>query len=246
MSTMLIRGPDEIDQARSRLFRNRVVWWARANGRRLPWRFSGQSVYRLVVTEVLLQRTKAETVAGIYDQFFRAYPNWSLLARASSHFLQGLLRGIGLWRRRSGRLIEFAERVYNMGGDLPKSREELERLPCVGQYVASAALLFQGVSNEPLLDAGMARVLERVFGPRLLADIRYDSYVQQLAREVVDCDDAVNVNWAILDLAALVCRKKAPNCQPCPVHELCRYGRRIVPIKAFSKTRDNASEVAVE
>ena len=227
MSTKNIFSPDEIDEARVRLFRNRVGQWARENGRRLPWRRSRQSVYQLVVTEVLLQQTKAETVAAVYDQFFGAYPNWESLARADLHDLQGLLRRIGLWRRRSGRLIEFAERVHQMGGDLPKSREELEQLPCVGQYVASAALLFQGVSNEPLLDAGMSRVLERFFGPRLLADIRYDSYLQQLAREVVDCDDAISVNWAILDLSALVCRSKAPKCQICPLHELCRYGRRV-------------------
>lgn len=221
--------PDEIDAAKVRLFRNRVLRWAREHGRHFPWRRAGEPLYRLVVTEVLLQQTKAETVATVYDQLFAKYPNWRSLASADLDELTTLLRRTGLWRRRPARLIAFAQRMNELGGQLPKTREELEELPCVGQYVASAALLFQGVSNEPLLDVGMARVLERFFGPRKLADIRYDPYLQVLARNAVACEEAVDTNWAILDLSALICRPKAPRCEICPVREVCRYRRRTTP-----------------
>lgn len=180
-------------------------------------------MYQLVVTEVLLQQTKAETVASFYGGFFEAYPNWHSLANANPKELQVVLRPLGLWRRRAVRLIEFAKSVHQIGDELPSSREGLEQLPSVGQYVANAALLFQGVSNEPLLDSGMARVLERFFGPRKLADIRYDPYLQTLAREVVDCGNAIDVNWGILDLSSSLCRRTAPRCSECPVAEVCRY-----------------------
>jgi len=221
--------PDEIDAARLRLFRKRVLGWAKENGRQFPWRRAGEPLYRLVVTEALLQQTRAETVASVYDQLFAKYPDWELLASAELDELTELLRRTGLWRRRPAKLIAFAQRVTELGGQPPKTREELEELPCVGQYVASAALLFQGVSNEPLLDAGMARILERFFGPRKLADIRYDPYLQALARNAIDCDESVDMNWAILDLSALVCRPRAPKCEICPIREFCRYRRRTAP-----------------
>jgi len=63
----------------------------------------------------------------------------------------------------------------------------------------------------------MARVLERYFGPRKLADIRYDPYLQKLAHRVVDCEAPAAVNWAILDLAALVCKARGPRCSQCPL-----------------------------
>ena len=44
--------------------------------------------------------------------------------------------------------------------------------------VANAILLVCHEQPEPLLDSNMARVIERVFGPRKLADIRYDPYLQ--------------------------------------------------------------------
>jgi A/G-specific adenine glycosylase len=97
----------------------------------------------------------------------------------------------------------------------------------VGQYVANAVLLFAHGRREPLLDVNVARVLERHFGPRRLADIRYDPYLQALARMVVSSKHPAKVNWALLDLAALICRIRAPLCQECPLSATCRdYARR--------------------
>ena len=217
---------DALHAARVRLFQNRIREWFKVYGRALPWRRPNQSLYRLVVTEVLLQRTKAESVAAIYDQFFSKYPDWSVLAEADPTEIQVILKYIGLWKRRPPKLIAFANAVVERGGELPKTREELEEIPAVGQYVASAALLFREISNEPLLDAGMARVLERFFGPRKLADIRYDPYLQTLSHAVVDDCDAVSLNWGILDLAALVCQRTRLKCEICPLDNYC-HSRQI-------------------
>ncbi len=69
----------------------------------------------------------------------------------------------------------------------------------------------------------MARILERYFGPRQMADIRYDPYLQDLARQVVGkAKDPRLVNWAILDLGALVCTARNPRCNACPLKKGCR------------------------
>jgi len=96
-------------------------------------------------------------------------------------------------------------------------------MPGVGQYVANAVYLFCHRTAEPLLDATMARVLERYFGPRRLVDIRYDPYLQELARSVVAGNDAIDVNWALLDLGAMVCRPRDPLCEICPVARGCYW-----------------------
>ena len=108
-------------------------------------------------------------------------------------------------------------------GRFPKYREEIEALPGVGQYVANSVLLFCYDQPEPLLDTNMARVLERVYKPRQLADIRYDPYLQSLARRIVHCKRPKDINWAILDLAALVCVVGTPRCESCPITKLCSY-----------------------
>jgi A/G-specific adenine glycosylase len=69
----------------------------------------------------------------------------------------------------------------------------------------------------------MARVLERVFGPRKLVDIRYDPYLPALARPVVRGGRVPEVNWAILDLAAKVYTTNNPKCPMRPLRVRCRY-----------------------
>jgi A/G-specific adenine glycosylase len=93
----------------------------------------------------------------------------------------------------------------------------------VGQYIANAAMLFGKHAAEPLLDVNMARVLERYFGPRTLADIRYDPYLQSLARWVISGSNPVRLNWAILDFAAAVCIVRNPSCGSCPLSSECEY-----------------------
>ena len=114
--------------------------------------------------------------------------------------------------------MEMAKR----NGRLPSSRAEIESLPNVGQYVANAIELFGYGRERPLLDSGMARVLERFYGPRRLADIRFDPYLQALAHRVVADKAARETNWAILDLAAMICRMK-PKCNVCPLQSKCRF-----------------------
>jgi A/G-specific adenine glycosylase len=105
----------------------------------------------------------------------------------------------------------------------PIDRRQIETLPAVGQYVASAVLLFAHGRPEPLLDANMARVLERVFQPRRLADIRYDPWLQALARILVRSEQSAQVNWAVLDVAALHYRSSKPACADCPLQRRCNY-----------------------
>ena len=118
---------------------------------------------------------------------------------------------------------KLAQALKHSNGRLPKTRAEAEALPMIGQYIANAFELFVLKKPAPLLDVNMARVLERYFGPRKLADIRYDPYLQDLAQRVVEHHASIQLNWAVLDLGALVCKARSPNCVNCPLLAGCHY-----------------------
>lgn len=201
--------------------RRRLLRWFETHGRKFPWRDSSVTEYQQIIAEVLLQRTRAETVARIFPEFIEEFPSWKHLQSTSLSRLQFHLKPIGLWRRRSSSLQALACTMVEKDGWFPKERKEIEALPGVGQYIASSVMLFFHGVPEPLLDINMARVLERIFGPRKLADIRYDSYLQNLSRKVVRCNRSIQVNWAILDLAATTCLIKNPLCGECPLSTFC-------------------------
>jgi A/G-specific adenine glycosylase len=205
-----------------RSFSRRVQCWFKEHGRAFPWRRDGQSLYRLVVTEILLQRTRAETIAWFFPQFFSRFPSWRALSKAEESELQEFLKPIGIWRRRANVLKRLSLEMVSRRGRFPREYKEIRRLPGVGQYVANAIVMFRDGAPLPLLDTNMARVLERYFGSRKLADIRHDPYLQDLAHRVVGMGNPKWVNWAILDLAAMVCKVRNPVCVECPLSRGCR------------------------
>jgi A/G-specific adenine glycosylase len=216
------RAPSTALLARTR---RKLLGWFRRNGRGFSWREAKDDGYVHIVTEVLLQRTRAEVVAAFLPSFFERFPSWVSIAHARRDVLERRLVPLGLWRRRALSLSGLARQLSEHNWRWPSTRLELERMPAVGQYVASAVLLFVYRRPEPLLDTNMARVLERVFGQRVRADIRYDGWLQGLSRRLVNSRVPRSVNWAVLDLAALVCRPREPLCGCCPIADDCKAYR---------------------
>ena len=208
---------------KARWCRRRLLAWYDLHGRHFPWRSPGAALYQQVVAEVLLQRTQASMVGRFFDAFFGQFDSWADIDVAPQESLESALRPIGLWRRRAIALKALAREMVRRGGQFPGSRDELEALPAVGQYVASAVLLFAHGRPEPLLDGNMARVLDRVFEPRRLVDIRYDARLQSLARLLVRSRNPAKLNWAILDLAARQCTSRSPACEECPLRTRCNF-----------------------
>jgi len=217
---MRLRGRP--DPKKIRLFRKNLHQWYTFHGRKFPWRKSATTKYQYIIAEILLQRTRAETVAAFFPDFIHDFPTWKWLSEANLERLQQYLQPIGLWRRRASSIHLLAQEMSRRNGRFPRNRDEIEMLPGIGQYIANSVLLFCNGEPQPLLDVNMARVLERVFGPRKLADIRDDPYLQELALCIVRCKTPAKINWAILDLAATICRIQNPRCNICPISQICR------------------------
>ena len=221
-------------------FRAALLPWFNENRRGFYWRAENASDYEVIVSELLLQRTQAGTVERFLCAFLSRFPSWNDIADASEESLAEFLKPIGLWRRRAATLRLLAIELTKRDESFPEDRGDIEALPGVGQYVANAIELFCFGRARPLLDSSMARVLERYFGPRKLADIRYDPYLQSLAARIVQSPNPAQVNWAILDLAALVCTSRTPNCEDCPLSAECLVGRGLSDVNV--NRRSNVQE----
>ncbi len=213
--------------ATCRRVQSAVLRWYKTNARDFPWRQRYSGTYRRVVVEILLQRTRAERVSNAYHAFFGRFPDWYSLATASNFHLRSSLRSLGLWKRRAVTLHALAAEMVQRGGRFPSSAKALALLPGVGQYVVNAILLQQSRIAAPLIDSSMARVVERVFSVRRGIDIRRDRDLQRASWDLVQSARALDLNWALLDLAAKVCTPRDPRCEVCPIRSDCASaGRR--------------------
>jgi A/G-specific adenine glycosylase len=219
------------NELKTKWFHTRLAHWFELNNRKFPWRKRDCSKYQLIIAEVLLQRTQAETVSKFYLSFIKKFPSWRTLAKAKKKDLQAFLKPIGLWRQRANAIKNLSAEMAKRHGRFPKTREEIEKIPAVGQYIANAVLMFCHNQPQPLLDVNMARVLERFFGPRKLADIRYDPYLQQLARDILPKTRFQEFNWAILDFASMVCKPQKPLCENCCLANKCLFYEKQKKLK---------------
>lgn len=206
-------------------FQDVLLEWYSENGRSFPWRRKSVTNYELIISEIFLQRTKAEMVSNFLPEFFQRYPSWKQLGEATIEELKEILKPLGLYNQRGRRLYSLAQEIKNKNGRFPTERNQVEDLPMMGQYITNAFELYILKKKAPLLDVNMARLLERFFGERKLADIRHDPYLQSLAYRVVNVEKSKELNWAILDFAALICKKRQPKCNSCQLIKSCIYGQ---------------------
>ena len=210
-----------------RWLRRRLLSWFVLPGRSFPWREPGRAPYEVVVAEVLLQRTSASGVARAYPGFVARFPSWTSLSQAPPEYLESALRPFGLWRQKALAFQQLARSIEANGGVVPHTRSELERLRGIGPYTASAVLAIVYGRAEPLLDVNMARLLGRFLASPERAGASPKRSLQALALRLVSSKRSLEVNWAVLDFGALVCRARRPLCHVCPLRARCAYARRL-------------------
>ena len=93
-------------------FRKQLLYWFKSNRREFPWREEGLSNYEIIISEILLQRTKAETVAKYYHVFLGKYPDWQSLINATIKDLEKILKPLGLNKHRAKRLNKIIKERF--------------------------------------------------------------------------------------------------------------------------------------
>ncbi|HMS97513.1 MAG TPA: DNA (cytosine-5-)-methyltransferase [Saprospiraceae bacterium] len=204
-------------------FRTVLLEWFAINKREFPWRKDGVSSYELIFSEILLQRTKAETVAKYYDYFFNKFPDWDRLVLATDKELEEIFKSFGLHTQRVGRVRKIIDEYKLKNGVLPQNKDELQDSSLASLYISNAYELFILKNKAALLDVNMSRVLSRFFYPKEFNDVRNDKIIQELAHNVINVKACKEINWAILDYAALVCKHQKPKCQECKLSSKCRF-----------------------
>lgn len=207
-------------------YRSTLKSWGRQHLREFPWRET-RDPYRLLMAEFMLLRTQASQVEPVYRKFMSRYPSLEDIAEASREDIHDILRPLGLsWR---------ADRVYETVRKLkedhdltvPTERDDLVNLPGVSQYIAGAVRCFALEEPEALLDTNTVRIAGRLFGLKIKDSSRRTSRFQRLIGELVDPDQPRLYNLSMLDLGAKVCTSREPECDSCPLSDVCAVASTV-------------------
>lgn len=215
------------DKKQLKWFRTKLLSWSEKNLRVFPWRITNNT-YEILIAEMLLQATSATKVAEVYDEFIRRYPNPKLLAAAERNDVERIIRSLGLLNRAQA-LMEVGRVLLTVhGGLVPKGKDELLRLPRVGDYTAGAVLSFGYGFRAGIPDTNVIRLLQRFFGLTVTRKSHRGSPSQSMRRaahEVVPKSNSRHFNYGMLDFGSLVCTSVRPKCASCPLNNHCNAYR---------------------
>ena len=202
--------------------RGNLLDWYQKHGRRYPWRVASDP-YKILIAEIMLRRTKADQVLPVFQRFMHLYPNIQLLSIAREEDIQRICAplGIGLRNMEFRNLALVLNEKYQM--EIPKEREELVKLPGVGEYVSDAFLVSAYDQKQWIADLNVVRVLSRFFGLEFKGDGRRDKGIMDLTQKYIDWEPPKVAAFAIIDFAALVCKNHQPEHSKCLVCEKCIY-----------------------
>ena len=198
-----------------------LLAWYDANRRDLPWRRT-RDPYRILVAEVLLQRTRVASGVPYYERFLARFPTVRDLAAAPLDDVLAAWEGLGFYRR-AKHLHAAAQAIVNRhGGTVPRSYEVLAALPGIGPYTAGAIASIAFGLPVPAVDGNVTRVISRLF--RIRSDVTRGTArrrIAELAGDLVSVDRAGAFNQAMMELGATICTPVSPACERCPVEGLC-------------------------
>jgi A/G-specific adenine glycosylase len=193
----------------------------------LPWR-DVRTPYAVLVSEFMLQQTQVTRVVDFYQRFLGRYPTLEALAAAEPDAVRESWDGLGYYAR--ARNLHAAARriVGDLGGAVPRTPEELERLPGIGRYTAGAVASIAFGARVAAVDTNAERVLARVFAVRgRKGAAGRTRRLWALGAALVAAGRSGDVNQALMDLGATVCTARTPRCPCCPLRAMCRSRLRV-------------------
>ena len=199
-----------------------IQWHLAENCRDLPWK-SEKDPYKIWLSEILLQQTKAEAVVPYYNKILKHFPTIQLLAAAKEQKIFQLWQGLGYYSRCRNLILTAKWISEENSGLFPNTYEGLLALKGIGPYTASAVASFAFNLPYAVVDGNVYRIIARLLASAIPIDsTEGKKYFQEKATALMDKKNPAIYNQAIMDLGATICKPKNPLCLQCPWHKYCK------------------------
>ncbi|GAA3473160.1 A/G-specific adenine glycosylase [Nonomuraea roseola] len=205
------------------LLREPILDWYADNARDLPWRRPDATPWGILVSEIMLQQTPVVRVLPVWQQWMERWPTPAHLAAEPPGEAVRHWGRLG-YPRRALRLHACARAITaEHDGEVPADHATLLALPGIGEYTAAAVASFAFGGTHPVLDTNVRRVLGRAVRGEEYPPNATTAAERRLAQELLPAVGAPVWGVAVMELGALVCTARGPQCGQCPVQEQCAW-----------------------
>ena len=209
---------------KDQIITKKILNWYDLNKRSLPWRKNvsqSKKHYYTLVSEFMLQQTQVVTVIPYFDRFINKIPNLKKLSTIQDTELIKLWEGLGYYSR-ARNLKKTAKIIISKHhGKIPNNYEDLISLPGIGNYTANAILAIAFNKSYIPLDGNIERVLKRYLHLKKDNEIQKNNLIKKKSIFGIS-SRASDYAQALMELGAMICKPKNPECSVCPILKSCK------------------------
>lgn len=207
-------------------FRKNILKWSEKNSPEYPWR-NNPDPYQIMVSEMLLRRTRASSVIRIYEIFLKKFPDVKTLAKSSESDIERIIGSLGMKFRARNIKSVASNLVQNYSGKIPDSEVEILKIIGKESYYATNAILCFGMNQKvPIFDVNVKRIFERMFSIDFGKAPHKKKQSWRIVADALPDKNIKQYNWALLDFGKAVCTPSNPKCPKCPLKSICDYASK--------------------
>lgn len=202
-----------------------------------------ETPFQLTIATILSAQCTDERVNSVTPALFARYPDAPALARARAQDVERIIRPTGFFRAKAKSIVGNARAVVERhGGDIPRTMEEMTRLPGVGRKTASVVLGHAyDVAEGIAVDTHVLRVSNRLGFARSDDPLE----VERQLMAIIPRPRWTRTSDLLIFHGRKICIARRPLCGECPVFALCRWPSRQAfalggPPKARAAARESA------
>lgn len=198
-----------------------LLKWYEINMRELPWRET-RDPYAIWLSEIILQQTRIDQGLAYYLKFIEAYPTVKDFAEAPEDEILKMWQGLGYYSRARNMHVTAKKISSQLNGQFPADYKGLLKLKGIGEYTAAAIASIAFNLPHATVDGNVYRVLSRIYGIETPIDSTEGKKTfSKLANDLLDKKSPGEFNQALMELGALQCTPKKPDCVSCPLQNTC-------------------------
>lgn len=177
------------------------------------------SPFQLVIATILSAQCTDKRVNMVTPELFRRWPDPAALAGAKQHDVEAVIRSTGFFRAKAKSILGCAQALVDRhGGEVPRTMDDLVRLPGVGRKTANVVLgTAFGIASGVVVDTHVGRISRRLGLTRATDAVRAErDLVRVLPRE-----HWIAFSHRLIEHGRNACAARSPICDGCALSDLC-------------------------
>ena len=178
---------------------------------------------QLLIATILSAQCTDKRVNMVTPDLFREFPDAASLSAAPPERLEDLIRSTGFFRNKTKSLLGMSAAVAERhGGEIPRTMDELVKLPGVGRKTANVVLgnAFQ-INEGVVVDTHVGRLSIRLGFTNETDPVK----VEQVLMKLIPREDWSLVSHLLIFHGRRVCVARAPKCASCVLNDVCPSAR---------------------